>query len=76
MCSMCLSTPCHPGCPNAPEPVAVYECCKCSEGIFDGDKYLDTSEGRICEGCLDEMTVEELLELFGESLATAEKEEM
>lgn len=76
MCSMCLKTPCHPRCPNAPEPVAVYSCCKCGEGIFGGEKYLDSSEGKICEDCLDDMTADEWLELFGESLAIAEKEEM
>ena len=46
------------------------------EGVFEGDKYLDTSEGQICEDCLDDMTADEWLELFGESLAIAEKEEM
>lgn len=76
MCNMCLSTHCHPRCPNAPEPVAVLICCKCGEGIFEGGKYLDTSEGQICEDCLDYMKADELLELFGESLAIAKKEGM
>lgn len=76
MCSMCLSSPCHSRCPNAPEPVAVHRCRKCGVGIFEGEKYLDASEGQICEGCLDDMTADEWLELFGESLAIAEKEEM
>lgn len=76
MCSMCLSLPCHPRCPNAPEPVAVHRCYKCGVGIFDGEKYLDSPIGQICEDCLDDMTADEWLELFGESLAIAEKEEM
>lgn len=76
MCSMCLSIPCHPRCPNAPESVAVHRCYKCGVGIFEGEKYLDSSKGQICEDCLDDMTVEEWLELLGESLAIAEKEEM
>lgn len=76
MRSMCLSIPCHPRCPNAPEPIAVHRCCKCGAGIFEGEKYLDASEGQICEDRLDDMTVDEWLELFGESLAIVEKEEM
>lgn len=76
MCSMCLRTPCHPRCPNAPEPVAVHRCFKCGVGIFEGEKYLDSSAGQICEDCLDDMAVEEWLELLGESLSIAEKEEM
>lgn len=71
MCSLCLSTPCHTRCPNAPEPVAVHRCGKCGEGIFKGDKYFDGQGGCICEECLDDMTSGELLEMLGESLATA-----
>ncbi len=54
----------------------VYRCCKCGDGIFDGDRYLDCSEGQVCELCLDEMIVDELVGLFGESIETAEKEEI
>lgn len=43
---------------------------------FNGEKYLNSSEGQICEDCIDNMTANEWLELFGESLAIAEKEEM
>lgn len=71
MCSVCMSIPCHPRCPNAPEPVPVHKCEKCGEGIFEGDKYFNGQEGYICEECLDDMSSSELLELVGESLATA-----
>jgi len=54
----------------------VHRCYKCGVGIFEGEKYLDSSKGQICEDCLDDMTVDEWLELFGESLAIAEKEEI
>lgn len=37
MCSVCGMNPCHPSCPNAPEPVPVYECCRCGYGILEGD---------------------------------------
>lgn len=76
MCSLCLRTPCHPMCPNAPEPMALYRCYKCGTGIAEGEKYLDSPKGQICEDCLDRMRVEELLGLLGESLTIAEREEM
>lgn len=75
MCSLCLSTPCHPRCPNAQEPVAVYECCKCCYGILDGKRYYDSPEGYICEDCIEDMTAKEFMELIGERFSTAEKEE-
>ncbi|PWM78363.1 MAG: hypothetical protein DBY41_08860 [Clostridium sp.] len=75
MCSVCMSNPCHPRCPNAPEPEPVYTCNKCGYGIFDGDKFFDGPEGYICEECLDDMTSDEILEMFGEKLQTAQKEE-
>lgn len=75
MCSVCMSNPCHPRCPNAPEPEPVYTCNKCGYGIFDGDKFFDGPEGHICEECLDDMTTDEILEMFGEKLQTAQKEE-
>ena len=75
MCSVCMSNPCHPRCPNAPEPEPVYTCNKCGYGIFDGDTFFDGPEGYICEECLDDMTSDEILEMFGEKLQTAQKEE-
>lgn len=75
MCSVCMSNPCHPRCPNTPEPEPVYTCNKCGYGIFDGDKFFDGPEGYICEECLDDMTSDEILEMFGEKLQTAQKEE-
>lgn len=49
MCSVCRMNPCHPSCPNAPEPVPVYECCRCGYGILEGDKFWDSPEGYMCE---------------------------
>lgn len=71
MCGVCMGVRCHPRCPVAPEPEAVYKCRRCGGGICEGDKYLDSLEGKICEDCLDGMTVNEVLGLFGERLATA-----
>ena len=36
MCDVCHMTPCHPRCPNAPEPPKVYTCKYCGEAIVDG----------------------------------------
>lgn len=75
MCVMCGSNPCVNRCANAPEPVPVYKCCKCGDGIMDGEKYYDSPEGHICEDCIDDMTAKEFMELIGETFSTAEKEE-
>lgn len=59
MCAECGMNPCHPRCPNAPEPVPVHECVKCGYGILAGDKFWDSPEGKICEECVDDMSAEE-----------------
>lgn len=73
MCAEFGMNPCHPRCPNAPEPVPVHECVKCGYGILVGDKFWDSPEGKICEECVDDMSAEEILKLCGESLTEAEK---
>lgn len=75
MCAMCGSYPCVSRCPNAPEPVPVYECSKCGCGIMDGDRYYNSPEGYICEECIEDMTAKEFMELIGETFSTAEKED-
>ncbi len=75
MCSVCMSVPCHLRCPNAPEPVMVFSCCKCGDGIQDGEKYYDSPDGYVCEGCIEDMSAGEFMELIGETFSTAEKEE-
>lgn len=76
MCELCRQYPCHPLCPNAPEPKLVKECCKCDEGIYQGDEYLSTPDGFICKDCLEDLSVDEWLEIMGESLTIAESEDM
>lgn len=71
MCAICRQVPCHPRCPNAPEPEPVHRCRNCGYGIFPGDEFLDSPDGCICKDCLDDMSLEELIGLFGESLSTA-----
>lgn len=72
MCALCQSFPCHPRCPNAPDPVPVMRCAECGEGIYPGDDYYDIGNGEgICKGCIDEKSTSELMELFGESFSVA-----
>ena len=65
MCMECRQYPCHPRCPNAPDPEPVYVCDECREGIFDGGKYLHLGNRRICWDCIDVMDKEDILDLFG-----------
>ena len=54
MCNICRQTPCHPRCPEAPEPKAIYECINCNAGIYDGDGYYDLNGERWCVDCMKE----------------------
>lgn len=70
MCSVCLQNPCHPRCPNAPDPEPAAYCRVCGEPLYVGDKHFDG----ICMDCLEEMTVSDWLELFGENIEEVKEE--
>ena len=53
MCEECHSIPCHPRCPNAPEPRAVYVCSGCSQDIYEGDWVYHILGEQYCEKCID-----------------------
>ena len=53
MCEECLQVPCHPRCPNAPGPKAVFVCSGCSHDIYEGDDYWDIMGEQFCEECID-----------------------
>lgn len=74
MCDICLSSPCLPRCPNAPEPRAVYTCEECGEAIREGDEYLDENV-KVCRECIENMSALELLDILEISFRTAEAEE-
>lgn len=74
MCAECLTTPCHPRCPNAKEPKPIHTCIECKDGIYAGDKFLTTEKGTVCEDCLRDMSGTDLLELMGERLEEAKDE--
>lgn len=52
MCSECWQTPCHPRCPNAPEPPAVFICSECGGKIYEGDDAYHVLEEVYCEDCI------------------------
>ena len=52
-CDICLQSPCHPRCPNAADPPAVFVCSGCGRDIYDGDDYWDIMGEQFCERCVD-----------------------
>lgn len=52
MCEECRMTPCHPRCPNAPEPRSVFICSGCGREILEGDDYWDVLGEQFCENCI------------------------
>lgn len=57
MCEICGQDPCHPRCPNAPEPKEVHICSECLEGIYPGDRFYESCGSYVCEECLKGITV-------------------
>ncbi len=55
MCSECGMIPCHPCCPNAPEPQIVLYCCGCGAEIYEGEDYYDIDGTPACEDCVSRM---------------------
>lgn len=53
MCDVCLSNPCHPRCPNAADPPAVFICSGCGDRILDGEDYYDVLNEQFCQNCID-----------------------
>ena len=52
MCSICLQNPCHPRCPNAPDPVPVCICDECNDDIYEGEDVWHTPRGTYCKRCI------------------------
>lgn len=53
MCQECLQFPCHPRCPNAPEPPVMDVCDNCGREIRSGDTMWKFDIGTVCEECVD-----------------------
>lgn len=54
MCEECLRSPCHPRCPNAPDPPAVFICSGCGKTIYEGEDYYDILGEQFCEDCVSD----------------------
>ena len=65
MCQICGKSPCHPRCPNAPDPIPDHRCSKCGEGIFENDEYAIIDGQYYCYDCIDNMAYCELIPLLG-----------
>lgn len=75
MCEICRQYPCHPRCPNAPEPEAIHICENCGEKITEGERFYNAPSGPVCEECIRNMSGADFMELIGESFDTAERRE-
>ena len=76
MCHTCYMSKCPSGCPNAPAPPRVTTCAKCGCSITPGDEYARIDGLDYCEGCIDEMTYSEVIELLGGEWKTASEEDI
>lgn len=74
MCQVCLQTPCHPRCPNAPEPPKVYTCKICGEPIVEGEEYYEMDAEFYHEECFEDNAVQILMDECGAMKGTAELE--
>jgi len=55
VCEHCHHITGHdPRCPLA-DPVKVYTCDQCGNGIYEGDLYMEFHEELICESCVDRL---------------------
>ena len=52
MCEVCRRIPCHPQCPNAPEPAEVYECEVCGDPICEGEYVYRLGDLTYCAECV------------------------
>lgn len=75
MCSECWQSPCHPRCPNAPEPKGVTDCARCHDPIYPGEEYATINGVDYCESCIDEMPYCELIPLLGGEWKKASEED-
>ena len=76
MCSICHSSPCLSGCPNAPDPPAAFRCHDCDEAIYPGDEYAKIDGVEYCEQCIDNYPYCVLIPLLGGEWKTVQDGEV
>ncbi len=70
---ICHQVPCHPRCPNAPDPPEVYTCKHCGEPITAGDEYLEIDGDYYhLEDCASDAAMNILLNKCGARTGVAE----
>ena len=72
MCDVCHQHPCHPRCPNAPDPPEIYKCAHCHEPIVAGDEYVEL-DGKYYhrEECIEDCALDLLLKECGATQGVA-----
>lgn len=71
MCSICLKAVCPPGCPNYEYPQTDIYCDVCGNGIYDGEEYIENSDGD-CRHYECFYGMKDLLEWLGYEIRTKE----
>lgn len=66
-------TPCHPRCPNAPDPEAIYRCALCGEAITYGDKYYEMDAEFYHKECFETNAVQILIDECGAMRGVAKR---
>ena len=74
MCDLCYHFPCLSGCPNAEDERPVHICTNCGTPIYDGDRYADLGDRKLCEECIDGLSSDEWLDILGTEWQYAEAE--
>ena len=69
MCSECRQHPCHPRCPNAPDPPTSCFCAVCGEPILVGEEYCTFDGDEYHEDCLKESAEEIIMEMATKMVA-------
>lgn len=69
MCEICRQSPCHPRCPNAPDPPTSCFCTVCGEAIVVGEEYREFEGEPYHEDCLKEAAQEIIMDMSTEVIA-------
>lgn len=75
MCEVCHMNPCHPQCPNAPDPEPVYTCKICGEAIRAGDDYYEMDGEFYHAECFEDNAVDILMNECGAMKGVAEPDD-
>lgn len=66
MCEICKIPGCHPRCPNYSKKSTALSCSICNEGIIDGDKYVENTDGECVHyDCLNDNKLSDAIEWLG-----------